>query len=66
VSWRLDYTREARKGIRAIRDKTLLRRLNAALLALQDDPRPAGAVKLAGNEDHWCVRVGDWRVVYRI
>ncbi|OYW48283.1 MAG: plasmid stabilization protein, partial [Rhodobacterales bacterium 12-65-15] len=30
------------------------------------DPRPHGCLKLVGHKDHWRVRVGDWRIVYRI
>jgi len=30
------------------------------------EPRPSGVKKLEGASDLWRVRVGDWRVVYRI
>ena len=30
------------------------------------DPRPSGVVKLEGATDLWRIRVGQWRVVYRI
>ncbi|WP_245617013.1 type II toxin-antitoxin system RelE family toxin [Amycolatopsis taiwanensis] len=33
---------------------------------MADDPRPAGAKKLAGGEGEWRVRTGDYRVVYEI
>ena len=36
------------------------------LKALEADPRPQGSVKLAGAEDLYRVRVGDWRIVYAI
>ena len=29
-------------------------------------PRPPGAVKLAGTNDLWRIRVGDFRVIYTI
>lgn len=32
---------------------------------LQDEPRPAGAVKLTGSS-LWRVRIGDYRMVYSI
>jgi mRNA interferase RelE/StbE len=35
------------------------------LLALEDNPRPAGAKKLHG-EDSYRLRVGDYRVLYTI
>jgi mRNA interferase RelE/StbE len=66
LAWTLDYTPGARKDIRAIRDRVLKRRIEAALLGLREDPRPADAVKLTGYDDVWRVRVGDWRIAYAI
>ena len=40
-------------------------RIDSAILALADDPRPPGWVKLKGRED-WGIRIGDYRVVYGI
>jgi mRNA interferase RelE/StbE len=40
-------------------------RIRGAIDALAADPRPAGAVKLAGRDDYR-IRVGDYRVVYAI
>jgi len=36
------------------------------LESLEQNPRPFGAEKLAGPEDFYRVRVGDWRIVYAI
>jgi mRNA interferase RelE/StbE len=66
VAWRLAYTTGARKDIRAIRDRVLKRRIEAALLRLQDDPRSAAAMRLTGHDEVWRVRVGDWRIAYAI
>jgi len=33
---------------------------------LATNPRPSGAVKLAGSAGFWRIRVGDYRVVYHI
>ncbi len=41
-------------------------RLMRKLEALEENPRPVGVEKLAGVEDLYRVRVGDWRVVYAI
>lgn len=30
------------------------------------NPRPSGVVRLEGGADLWRIRVGEWRVVYRI
>ena len=41
-------------------------RVMRKLESLQEDPRPVGVEKLAGPEDLYRVRVGDWRIVYAI
>lgn len=45
---------------------TIQRRIVAATEKLADDPRPPGCVKLAGDDNAWRIRVGDYRVVYEI
>jgi mRNA interferase RelE/StbE len=47
-------------------DDPVFARLDRKLLALADEPRPAGCKKLKGYKDQWRVRVGDWRVLYII
>jgi len=46
--------------------RDLFARLIAAIQTLADDPRPPGCRKLAGSENDWRIRVGDYRVVYEI
>lgn len=41
-------------------------RADAAIVDLSFTPRPPGSRKLAGREDMWRVRIGDWRILYRI
>lgn len=60
------YDRRAEKQLRAIRDRRLALALQAAIDALAVNPRPPGCLKLSGPTDEWRVRVGDWRIVYRI
>jgi mRNA-degrading endonuclease RelE of RelBE toxin-antitoxin system len=43
-----------------------LQRIRTAAEELRDEPRPKGAAKLAGTQDLWRIRVGDYRVVYTI
>ena len=54
------------RQLRAIRDWRPRLPLEQAILALGDDPRPPGCGKLVGETDQRRVRVGDWRIVYRI
>ena len=42
------------------------KRLDPAIMALADTPRPAGCVLLAGHPNTYRIRVGDFRVLYRI
>ena len=56
--------RQLRKLPLAVSEK-----LKPAILALAEDPRPPGVVKLKGRgkqEPQWRIRVGDYRVVYEI
>jgi len=41
-------------------------RITRKLEELEDNPRPMGVEKLAGREDLYRVRVGNWRIVYAI
>ncbi|MEL6436671.1 MAG: type II toxin-antitoxin system mRNA interferase toxin, RelE/StbE family [Pseudomonadota bacterium] len=50
------------RKIKSTREKE---RLEKAILALSNDPRPRGAKKLSGH-DLWRIRIGDWRVAYEI
>ena len=40
--------------------------IDRRILALTENPRPAGCKKLKGYKDQWRIRIGDWRVVYVI
>ena len=42
------------------------RRIVGAVAMLGHNPRPAGVVKLTGDENLWRIRIGDYRVVYEI
>ena len=64
--YKLAFLPKAEKQLDAIGDKRLRLPLERAIQALADDPRPPECVKLVGYKDEWRVRVGDWRIVYRI
>jgi mRNA interferase RelE/StbE len=66
LAYRLEYAPVARKAIRAIRDRRLRGRLEAALLRLREEPRPAGVKRLAGQDGLLRIRVGDWRILYEV
>jgi mRNA interferase RelE/StbE len=42
------------------------RRILSAIESLVEMPRPAGCTKLSGFRDIWRIRVGVYRIIYRI
>ena len=44
----------------------LQERIVRAVELLAGNPRPPGVVKMAGDDNLWRVRVGDFRIVYEI
>jgi mRNA interferase RelE/StbE len=64
--YRVALERAAQKQLRAITDKRIRNAIERDIYALADDPRPPGCLKLVGHKDLWRVRMGDWRIVYRI
>ena len=59
------FARSARKDLQNL-DPQVARRILKQIEALVTNPRPSGVVKLEGASDLWRIRVGEWRVVYRI
>jgi len=64
VSYQVLLTPRAVRDIRRLQPE-LQQRLLKALAALGDNPRPQGCEKVRGS-DEWRIRVGDYRVRYRI
>jgi mRNA interferase RelE/StbE len=63
--YKVFFKSSADRQLRKLPD-ALQRRIVGEVEALAHNPRPRGAVKLAGYENLWRVRVGDYRVVYEI
>ena len=59
------FARTARKELQNL-DPQVARRILKQIEALVTDPRPCGVVKLEGATDLWRIRIGQWRVVYRV
>jgi mRNA interferase RelE/StbE len=62
--WRVELAPAAQRQLRKLPPSETAR-LRGPILALGGDPRPPGAVRLAGTA-FWRLRVGDLRVVYAI
>lgn len=65
MRYRIEVAPPAARQLRKL-DVQARQRVQAAIELLADEPRPAGAKKLAGGEGEWRVRTGDYRVVYEI
>ena len=65
MTYRIVIKPSARKEMSRL-PADVLRRVDAAILALAEDPRPRGCRKMAGHMDTWRIRVGDYRVVYEV
>ena len=65
ASLRIEFKRSAEHDLRGINPKlvpNILRRLEL----LTEEPRPRQALKLAGTDSLYRLRVGDYRVIYEI
>jgi len=65
MAYRIEFTSAARKQFAKLPD-AIRPRLAEVIDPLGENPRPFGVVKLAGQDDVYRVRAGEYRVVYRI
>ncbi len=65
MTYAISWTPQAQRQAHSL-DATVARRVFAAVARLAVDPRPSGVKKLVGADDLWRIRVGDWRVIYRV
>jgi mRNA interferase RelE/StbE len=65
MRYSLEFTKSALRELQAL-DAQLKRRIGEKITALCEEPFPAGIKKLQGEPDHYRLRVGDYRVVYRV
>lgn len=64
--YRIEYSRPAQREFLSL-PATLRARIALAVNALASDPRPPGCRKIVAREkDTYRIRVGDYRVIYRI
>lgn len=65
AAYRVEVAPPAARQLRKL-DPAARRRIQAAVELLTQDPRPAGAKKLAGGGGEWRVRTGDYRIIYEV
>jgi len=61
----VEFLASAARQLAAL-ERGVQRRIGRRIDRLAADPRAGGAVKLRGSEDVWRVRVGDYRILYRV
>jgi len=61
--YKIKMTAKAKKELDKLPLKDF-RRLDKAIWALAQNPRPRGVKKLRGP--HYRIRVGDWRIIYAV
>jgi mRNA interferase RelE/StbE len=64
MTYRVTILRRAQKELGALPQEAY-ERVRDAIRALNDEPRPAGCLKLSGR-DGWRLRTGNYRVIYEV
>ncbi len=59
-------SRRAEKFLAGLRDAKLYGRLRAVIDDLEQNARPSGCAKLAGEPDLYRIRAGDHRIIYQV
>ncbi|MGB3291693.1 MAG: type II toxin-antitoxin system RelE/ParE family toxin [Phormidesmis sp.] len=65
MTYQIEFTKRADKQFQAL-PAQIKKRIAAKVESLAQDPRPAGVVKLSGEDNAYRIRIGDYRVVYSI
>jgi mRNA interferase RelE/StbE len=65
MTYQIEFVKQAAKQLRALPAQEQ-ERLQPKIDALVTEPRPIGAIKLAGEESLYRIRVGDYRIIYSI
>ncbi len=65
MTFAVEFTAAAARQVRKL-DRPVRFRVLTAIEGLAEEPRPAGAMKLVGEQTAWRIRVGDYRVIYDI
>lgn len=65
MGYTVDFTTGAAKEIRKL-DQGMRKKILGSIVKLETDPRPKGCKKLAGEQNAWRIRIGNFRVLYEI
>lgn len=65
MAYAIELRPSVRRDLKTLPKEVLLR-ICRKIDSLSDNPRPHGVEKLAGSENSYRIRVGDYRVLYQI
>jgi mRNA interferase RelE/StbE len=65
MPYSIRFTPHARRDFSAL-DRTVQQRLQRHMDRLAENPFPQGAKKLHAEEPYYRIRVGDYRVIYKV
>ena len=65
TAYRIEFLPSARRDLVAL-PKDVQRRIARRIDSLSDNPRPSGGAVLRGEDGLVRIRVGDYRVIYRV
>lgn len=63
--YQIELTRSVRQSLKSL-PRSILKRIDAKILSLAENPRPQDAKMLRGKQGLFRVRVGNYRIVYRV
>jgi len=63
--FKVELSRSAEKDLLAL-DKTVVSRIWPKVKGLSENPLPKGSLKLSGTDYTYRIRVGDYRIVYKV
>jgi mRNA interferase RelE/StbE len=65
MGYSIEFSASALREFQAF-DRQVQRRISVKIEQLAENPFSLGARKFHGETDHWRIRIGDYRVIYRI
>jgi len=65
MTYEIVFKKSVKKDIRGI-PQLVMRRIQAALLGLRENPFPEEAKKLQGYDTCYRIRVGNYRIIYEV
>ena len=63
--YQVRFSKESHKALASL-DAKLAMRIANAIKKLATEPKPPGCRKMVGSENDYRIRVGDYRVIYKI